>query len=91
MAVDAESVVEITHSSFLDNEAPHGGAVYMAELTEISISQSRFENNLGSLYGGAIFTEGILTVDESTFQDNFGIEGVSGGAKVSLKSTQTHN
>lgn len=76
IATDATSHVDIEYSSFTKNQGGDGGALFLAEYGVLSVSRSVFEENF-SLLGGAIFTSGVTTVDESTFTDNLGIEGVS--------------
>lgn len=41
------------------------------------MSQADFHNNIALGYGGAIQVGGLANIDESTFQDNTGIQGVS--------------
>lgn len=78
IATDAASVLDIDFTSFSKNEGAEGGAIYTAEYGELSVSRSVFEENFAIL-GGAIFTSGVATIDESTFKDNTGVEGVSRG------------
>ena len=83
MAFETNSILDVSFSAFERNEAKQGGALYVAALVQLSASRSTFEGNIGSAYGGAIFTEGVLTITESHFFDNIGDEGVSGKGEAS--------
>ncbi|MDP6932731.1 MAG: hypothetical protein QGG40_07430 [Myxococcota bacterium] len=66
----------ISDSTVSDNEAYYdGGAIYTLESPEtVAVSGSTFfENRAAYGYGGAIYqyTEGDISVTESTFEDNF--------------------
>lgn len=69
--------MDVSFSSFEGNDALHGGALYLAEFVELSASRCTFEGNIASAHGGAVFTEGKVTINESSFLGNIGVEGVS--------------
>lgn len=62
----------ITFSSFQSNGAldGRGGAVYLWEEVELVISKSAFERNTSSAEGGAVSSEGAITIDNSSFKLN---------------------
>jgi CSLREA domain-containing protein len=83
----AGSTVRIDNATFTDNVAANsGGAIYNDRDTALTIDNSRFSGNSaqglytggGSGYGGAIITEGNLTLTRSVFTDNASEE--AGGA-----------
>lgn len=74
--MDAGTLLEISDSKFNDNVGSSGGAIYLAEFGEMSISRTTFEKN-AALLGGAIFNGGVATIDECSFFENLGVEGVS--------------
>ncbi|MCX6046284.1 MAG: hypothetical protein NT075_14325 [Chloroflexi bacterium] len=68
----------ITNSTFRNNSALDGGALYVNTSTVVTVTGSTFtENNAG--YGGAIESRGELQVDYSNFQQNQA-NGGDGGA-----------
>lgn len=74
----------ITGSTFRNNSALDGGALYVNTSTVVTVTASTFtENNAG--YGGAIESQGELQVDYSTFQQNQANNG-DGGALWVLNS-----
>jgi len=71
----------------------YGGAVYLLENCEVSITASNFESNYSDLGGGGIYNQGgILTVIACTFNQNVSLPGNGGGIDLLANSTATvHN
>ncbi|MDO5847936.1 MAG: Ig-like domain-containing protein [Methanobrevibacter sp.] len=74
--------VSVENCTFTGNSAVNGGAIYTDNNTELTVKGSNFTGNsaiddtvVGS--GGAIFSEGNLNVDNSTFVGN---NATNGGA-----------
>jgi predicted outer membrane repeat protein len=91
------SNVSISDVSFINNEAQDGGgAVYSGWTSDLNVDDCLFYNNSGSgsndeRGGGAIdINQGTLTVTDSEFTDNVGINGGAINAlQSSLKITGT--
>ena len=72
------STVVINDSSFVDNEANIGGAIFTQEQSNVSINNSVFSSNhatgciSGVCVGGALFvyTGSHMLIDNTTFQNN---------------------
>ena len=58
----------ITKCSFTDNSAPNGGAIAVADVTGINISENTaFSNNIAANYGGGIYSQNTtITIGENT-------------------------
>ena len=69
--------IKIDSSSFLSNEAPNGGAIFIDNSSLLSINSSSFSDNVAEYCGGAIYT--ILNTNESLnsviFKDNIAQTG----------------
>ena len=90
-AIDMETYgsLIVTDSTFVSNEIltslanpSSGGAIYTYKLDELSISGSEFTDNVGYLYGGAVFANNMVDeteISESTFSGN-SIQSKRGGA-----------
>lgn len=74
--------LSVTGSTFSDNYAFDGGALYIASGTQVTVTQSIFSNN-SARYGGAIENSGQLQLDGSTLTGNLALGG-DGGAIWSL-------
>ena len=89
-------ILSMANSSFSDNSAGRGGAIFNGGDSELSISDSAFSNNSASGFSGAIENWGELSIANSTFSGN---SAVKGGAilnrrdrKLSItSSTFSHN
>ena len=81
LGVDEGSVVNILNSSFYDNTSRTAGAIDVNGTIE-NITNSTFDKNFASYYGGAININGtsgnIIKISGSTFKNNY-TDG-SGGA-----------
>lgn len=77
VSIGAGSLADIRDSSFTWNEASSGGALYVSELGVAEISRADFANNVALQFGGAMHVGGMVNIDESTFHENTGLEGVS--------------
>ncbi|NDJ53300.1 MAG: hypothetical protein GYB68_09485 [Chloroflexi bacterium] len=75
--------VQISDSSFNNNQSSSGGAIY-AGSGEIIVLASNLISNEANSEGGAIFNRAILRVEDSEFDNNS--SGSSGGAIRSLSS-----
>ncbi|WP_295113012.1 hypothetical protein [uncultured Methanobrevibacter sp.] len=74
----ASMVLKIKDCTFIENEAPLGGAVQLCG-SNIEIDNSIFNDNYASTYGGAINMEATtVTLKESSFKGN--IAEINGGA-----------
>ncbi len=63
-----EGVLTVDESTFQENSAFDGGAVYNGR--ELIVSQSMFNSNLATYKGGGIYNAGELAVTDSTFSGN---------------------
>lgn len=86
----------VSGSDFHNNSAPDGGAIYLAQNTQVTVTQTLFDNNSGG-YGGAIESWGTLNLEYSTLSNNKATVGdggglwmVKGNADIS-HSTFSHN
>ena len=64
---DQTSSASISGSTFTENSAGAGGAVYFDTNTTANIADSMFKGNSATGSGGAIYNSGNLTVSSSTF------------------------
>lgn len=63
--------LNIGKASFTDNSTQgHGVAIYNVLNSSSTISGAKFNKNSAAAYGGAIFTQGTLTVKDSEFTEN---------------------
>ncbi len=87
---NANAQVNIVNSTFNDNYAVYGGAIYMGAGC-LSIRDSQFNNNIAYNYGGAIACENIvnITVSKSKFTKNVALND-AGGA-IYIKSAENFN
>ncbi|MBX2882008.1 MAG: DUF4347 domain-containing protein, partial [Granulosicoccus sp.] len=76
IAIDQAEVV-INDSIFDDNESTNndGGAIQAGPGSTLTISNSVFSQNTAVKDGGAIYSEGVLTLDTVDFLDNSGDRG----------------
>ncbi len=70
IAFAPDSSVEIFNSNFTNNSASNGGAIHSNQSTNVDISNSKFLSNVAVYRGGAIYSEGHLSVRCSTFDGN---------------------
>ena len=92
--------VTLVQNNFHDNSARiYGGAVFVQGSSSLTISATQFYSNTGQVtlsQGGAIYSQGTLTVTDSAFEANFADNGgaifmTSGGATTILRSSFTRN
>lgn len=77
-AIRFNSVGSLTNVDFVGNRATTGGggAVFVWDLADVVIEDSRFEGNEAVFAnGGAIFVSGLLAVERTTFVENEAPEG----------------
>lgn len=79
LVVNAGSRLTLVGSTFFNNSATHGGAIFFSTTpTSLSVLAtivgSTFDRNIASQAGGAIFMNNsvLLTVSSSTFKNNSG-------------------
>ena len=72
-----EGAVTLFNTSFINNEAVSGGAIYNQELGVINLDLSDLLNNTASLNGGGIFNtaEATVNVERTTVDGNFAQSG----------------
>jgi predicted outer membrane repeat protein len=101
-AVFANSDLSISGSTFSGNSAPgtdrDGGAVYASDpFSTVVIEDSTFYGNTADRLGGAVITEGPVTISGSTFTSNevSPMEGIGGavwsGSPTVTTSTFSYN
>ena len=66
------------------------GGVIRAGILIITINNSTFANNSSRIHGGAIFTFGVLNINNSTFSRNLIVDGLGGGI-FGLANTNINN
>ena len=76
------SVSLISTSTFTDNTAKNGSAIYVMG-SSVNISSSVFTNNLAKAYGGSLYVDGVLHINLTTFKDN----RASNGGAIFLNDT----
>ncbi len=86
-AVKSDGSITITNSVFSNNTAPagYGGAIDIALSTSsVNVTNSTFDNNSANLGGGALASNGIITITGSTFKNNVTSSsgGTSGGGAI---------
>ena len=70
--MDASNRLTVDRSSFIGNETEFGsdGGAILAEAGRVDISNSRFSENYGGFFAGAIKTRTQLNVSNTTFDQN---------------------
>lgn len=86
IAKDVQGVV-LQNLEFANGRADRGAAIEIAESAEVKIQNCRFHNHHGDTTGGAIYTYGDLTIEDSVFTDN--TAGTRGGALFVLAGETT--
>ena len=88
----------ISRSSFIGNESANGhdGGAILAEAGSVDISSSRFSENYGGFFGGAIKSLTEVNVSNTTFDNNSALVGgavidVSGGVTTMTHVTMVGN
>ena len=72
--------LNISHCVFFNNRAGYGGAIYARDgPATVLLSEISFNQNLASLYGGAVYLENAKLVDHSSMY-NMNTAGYDGGA-----------
>ena len=65
----------IKNSTFSGNSAQNGGGIYNLTNHQLNITNSTFVNNNSIVNGGGVFTDGYLTITNSTFSGNSANDG----------------
>ena len=80
-AIYNDGSLSVDNSSFTSNSANRGitfsgdgGAIYNTNNADALVTETQFTSNVASRYGGAIYSEGELTVDGGDFDSNH-VEG----------------
>lgn len=71
----AAGTMNISISTFEDNMATDGGAIYKSDGAYIGINNSLFVNNSAKSNGGAIYDNGRMNITNSYFKNNTAING----------------
>ena len=88
----ADDRLKITRSSFIGNDSldgKHGGAI-LAQAGQVEISRSRFSENYGGFFGGAIHSWTQLNVSNTTFDKNTALAGGAALFNSGGVATMTH-
>jgi len=95
------TTIGITGSTFTGNEATgsRGGAIYVQQLADMTVSQTTVDDNTAGGNGGGIFNlQSNVTVEQSTISNNTaggdggGIDAISSGASLTvINSTVSGN
>ena len=62
--------VSMEDLTLIDGIADYGGAIYIYEDSTVYMDNVKFNNNLAESCGGAIYSEGILYIENSLFDGN---------------------
>lgn len=68
----------VTLAFHSNNESNRGAAIIVDQSIKVRVEDSDFKNNYSKKEGGAIYSEGHLTVSHSRFNDNE--SAINGGA-----------
>ncbi len=81
----------VTNSTFTENLASRGGAIWSCATCTLTVQNSTFNQNTGNRNGGAIAALGTASIDSSTLADNQSINGdqlwVANGATVTVTNS----
>ena len=72
---DNDARIFIENCLFTNNRATNGGAVYNAGSNPIFILNSIFDSNSVTFYGGAVYSQGWIYLDNSRFASNYALSG----------------
>jgi predicted outer membrane repeat protein len=75
---ETATYLTVRHSTFHSNRATDSGGAIAVTWSTVSISNSKFDNNLAGKSGGAMYIQGRVMVKHSFFQSN--TAGLHGGA-----------
>jgi CSLREA domain-containing protein len=90
-AIYTSSSLSVSGTTFTNNDAYEGGAIFITDLQTLTITDSEFDTNTAANVGGAIRSYGA-TIDTSTFVNNsVSGGGNDGGALYSSKSITVSN
>ena len=92
-AIENLGNLTVNDSSFSGNDATIvssvAGAIYNSPTGTASINSSNFFGRNVALLGGAIYNDGMLTINGSTLSGNVAVDGSGGGGAVYNSSTGT--
>ncbi|MGA2498308.1 MAG: right-handed parallel beta-helix repeat-containing protein [Tepidisphaeraceae bacterium] len=69
LAIADSATVTVTNSTFTNNQASQGGGVAVDGASTLTVADSTFSENHGDI-GGAIYSNGSLSIVNSTFNGN---------------------
>lgn len=79
-------IANIDNTKFTNNKGDYGsGAIYNGDAATMTVSNSSFEGNISSSFGGAIKNDGSLTIENTSFKNNTSNYG--GGAIYNYSNT----
>ena len=91
-AIYAHMNVDLDNCTFQSNKADDEGAGAIYSRESVSVLESIFRSNKANSLGGAIYADGDVTVDNSTFEDNVGSHaGAIRAHEVCVNSQQDAN
>ena len=84
------SQINIYNSTFENNHAQYGGAIYVSKNNVLNVYDSTFKNNYAELFGGAIAAENKVnvTIKRSKFINDYSTQN-AGGALYIRDSTKS--
>lgn len=88
---DRSSTSKITDVKFESNRANDGGAILIQDGSQVGVEGSQFIKNVSAASGGAIFSDGNLTLKTSTFKENSGIDGAAVYLQASSSAEISNN
>ena len=80
--------VTIENIQLINGIGENGGAILASANTEVIIINASFSQNTASTAGGAIYSEGVLNVDNSTFKNNTAESGSISANNGEIKDTK---
>ena len=80
----SNSQINIYNSTFENNHAQYGGAIYVSQSNVLNIYDSTFTNNYAELFGGAIAAESKVnvTIKRSKFINDYSTQNAGGAIYI---------
>ena len=82
-------IADINGSTFISNRAltgDGGGAIYATGSASVGVTGSQFTTNRTRNEGGAILSDGLLILSNTTFDGNTALDGISQGGAVAARA-----